>query len=121
MRPTSIVAFELIFLLGTLMSLPGLYRRSLGESALYGWVGVVVVALLLGLTFAVSRRRSRVAKWALVGFFAFGLLLSARSGFAGFGGYDIAETLLSGFALALLFTRSARGWMAGEAPVVGRR
>ena len=82
------------------------------------FVGVVsfVFALVLALVFLTSRKRSRIAKWALVVMFAFGVSsyfqefpTSFDSWFAGI--FSTIQVLAQFVALYLLFTKESRDWL----------
>ena len=72
------------------------------------------VALSLGLTLLVSRRRSRIAMWILVAFFVLGLPTDVASLIASESKTSVTLTLfralLEAAALGFLFTPPARGW-----------
>ena len=76
------------------------------------------VVLTLALVFLVSRRRSRIAMWAMVLLYAVGL--TAYLPILGGGGeaaptlVEIGLGLVQGAAIALLFTPSARAWLRAD-------
>ncbi len=125
-RPWSIVDFERI-MLGSLVF--GLFKTWLDWDALIARaaetsasptrsviIGVVFgCALVLGLTLLVSRRRSRVAMWVSVIFFALGVPMMLWM-FA--EGLTVGSPILMALqafaqlvAYCLLFTPSARRWL----------
>jgi hypothetical protein len=121
MRPKSIAWFERLFL----TSLAGAVARvAIVLSPSTEWrltsliLTVLLVSVLLNLTLVlfVSRRRSQIAKWILTGLFLIGLtsyLGFFEAGILHFEDWaEIAVSLVQGVALGLLFTPSARAWMA---------
>ena len=125
MRPRSIVWFEraslaavIIGVLNVLTATEiGLLLNGAGDAgAATVLFGSVVV--ILALVYRVSRWRSRFAKWVLIIFtlmvllgFA-PLLLTGMDSVAKLLGLTVGAIQLG--ALALLFTPSARAWMAGD-------
>ena len=144
-RPASIVNFERCYL-GSLVlgfvtlafswnaQMAMLQRNpataQLGGGALYGSLlfGLVVGAVItLVLWYFAARRGSVVAKWIIVVFFAFGVLvllnsLSKGTVTPGLGGVlTIANTVLQAVAVWMLFKPDAKAWFAdnGRAANVG--
>ena len=124
MRPQAVIWFERLNLatiaLGIVQSwLASDSMRQLGQSIAFTvTVQIFVMALLVGLTLLISRRRSKVAMWVLVGLFLLGLptmFLILRDGLL-FGSHMISavQTIGQLAALTLLFTRPARRWMSGK-------
>ena len=121
MRPKTIRAFEALFLaslaVGALQSFAGwnalAARGSAGEMLS---LLVLTFGTLGGLVLLVSRGRSRAAKWVLVLLYLAGLPLFVRSWDAGtivgLGWLALVQAAMQVTALALLFTREARAWLA---------
>ena len=125
MRPRTILWFERISLaavaIGVLNVLRateiGLLLNGAGDAgAATVLFGSVVV--ILALVYRVSRWRSRFAKWVLIIFTLMvllgyaPLLLTGMDSVAKLVGLAVGAVQLG--ALALLFTPSARAWMAGD-------
>ena len=121
MRPKTILAFEALFLaslaVGAVQSFAGwdslATRGSAGEMLT---LLALTFGTLSGLALLVSRGRSRAAKWVLVLLCLVGLPLFVRSWNSGsVVGLDWLALVQAGMqvaALALLFTREARAWLA---------
>ena len=120
MRPGSIIGFERLniatILLGIVqswMSWDAMVKATPPIMVLI--VQSFTVALLLGLTLLVSRRRSKVAMWIFIIFFVLGIpvmIAQIASGmFDGSFWLIAVQTLVQAAALGLLFTPSARDWM----------
>lgn len=118
-RPNSIVAFERLWfgsLAVSLVKIAATSDEAAVEISAHYVAAVVALTLVVtvALIFLISRRRSRIAKWALTALFALGLaaylpLLQ--------DGIDSAATLVEvllaivqAVALGCLFTPSARAW-----------
>lgn len=133
MKPQSIKLFDYFYLgsmflgmLGFVTGLPALEAQLANQSAEQGIaipsaviIGGYVLGVILGLVlwFFVSRRRSVVAKWIIVGLFLFSL--------TGVGGYFVGELPLyeiygllaligQAVAVALLFRNDAIRWLEGD-------
>lgn len=123
-RPGPIVWFERIIFATLAM---GIMQSSLGwraATSLAPWpfvLGVQAFVLLsmAGLTLLVSRRRSNIAKWILILFFAAGIPLFARQLAAGHVLGLMPLSMLQVFgqivAFSLLFTFEARQWFRRSA------
>jgi hypothetical protein len=120
-RPIAIIWFERLFL----ASLAGAVARvaiALSQSTEWGLspliLTVLLVSVVLNLTLVllVSRRRSQLARSILVALFLIGLttylgfLEASNLHFEDWA--EIAGSLVQGAALGLLFTPSARAWLA---------
>jgi hypothetical protein len=80
---------------------------------------LLTLAVLIGLTLAVSRRRSNIAKWIMIGLFVVGLPIVvklASTELLTLGSPLIKWVQFVGqlLAYALLFTRGSRRWFRGE-------
>ena len=120
MRPSTIVAFEILYFVTLACG---------GLQAYFSWqqlqaefiigVQVFTVALLVALVLLVSRGRRKSAKWVLVVLFALGLPITVRiflSGdLAGSALLTVTQTVLLLIGLALLFTPSERRWLDRKA------
>ncbi len=121
MRPGSIRLFERLFL-GSLVL--GLAQATLGWPALKDRGSPAEILALLGLslfilaalTLLVSRGRSRAAKWLLTLLLLIGLpsvLVSfLRGTLVGSPLIALAQAALQAAAVTLLFTSSAKAWLA---------
>lgn len=119
MRPKGIVYFErLIFVslaIGVIATFlaPGTIPPA--ELA----YGVIIFALLIGLTLLISRRRSKIAMWIFVGLFLVGLLPSFKIVFGGAVDWTTLlagiQVLMQGVAIVLLFTSRVKRWMGRKA------
>lgn len=127
MRPLAIIAFERLFL-GTLVV--GLIREYFDWDmivdmtaaadvthpvALILGVQLLITVIIVGLVLLISRRRSKIAMWLIIlltigGFYSFVPSLQEASTVSGIFGIVQAIGQLAG--LALLFTPTARQWMA---------
>jgi hypothetical protein len=127
-RPWEIVWFERIYL-GTLAL--GAVQSWIAWPALVKMGGPVFVvttqlltfALIGGLTLLISRRRSNIAKWILIGLFIAGLPIFIRhlldGQLVGGGGspvISITQLAAQFVALALLVTPASRNWFKREVP-----
>lgn len=122
-RPASIAAFERMFLASVAI---GAAQTWLGWEELRERAGAGEVLALLGLTFAtlvglvllVSVGRSRPAKWVLVILCAIGLPMIVasyeRGSIVGSLPLALVQAALQVGSLALLFTPSARKWLAAN-------
>ena len=125
-RPTEIIWFERI-IIGTLIV--GVFKAFLDWPRLAAAGGTAfslsilsfTLALMLALTLLVSRRRSSVAKWLMIGLFALGLpaffQLAAAGQVHGSLLITVAQLIGQLVAYALLFTPAARRWFRGGAEV----
>ena len=127
-RPKSIIRFERLYLGSLAIVLvivaaawsarPGIIPLDLLIPAFVGGV------LLPGtLTLLVSRRRSNLAKWALVVVFATSLAANLANYRPGELRLSIVALVMFGLqigAIALLFTRPSRDWLAGKDPSLTR-
>ena len=120
MRPDSIIWFERLFLATLLIGLvhsAATWNESvaIASPAFVLAVQAFSIAVVLTLTLLVSRKRSNVAKWINVALFAVGLVgivhLVATEKLLGSMLVTIAQTLMQGAGIALLFTASARAWL----------
>ena len=129
MRPKTIVAFERIYLLTLLI---GVFQAIIGwrQAIALASPGFVVTiqavafGLILALVLWVSRGRSKVAKWIMVGLFVLGLpgtFVSFRSGMTlGWPILTLSQTIMQVVALGLLFTPSARAWLSRKSDLTSR-
>jgi hypothetical protein len=120
MRPVGIVGFERLFILSLLI---GIVQCVLGWNDAVVVIGsaavVLTIEILIGilallLVFFISRRRSNVAKWIMIGIFLIGLpglfhLLIWRPVNVSVL-LSVIQVVLEGIALGLLFNPSARSW-----------
>jgi len=125
-RPTEIIWFERI-IIATLAV--GVFNSWLAWPELSAMAGpefaistqLFTLAVILGLTLLISRRRSNVAKWISVAMIVIGLpfavIAEARGMVPGSIVIRIAQTLGQAIAYALLFTPSARRWFKNSSPV----
>ncbi len=132
------MAFERLYLLALLLAAVAAaanWDRSLSFASSVGFgPGLVVITQLIGLAlmglliFLISRRRRNLAKWLLTILVLVGLVFVARDlpmlvrgGLSGV--LPTLQILLQGAAIALLFTRASRAWLAGthSAPDDARR
>ena len=120
MRPGTIIWFELLYL-GSLVV--GVVRLAFNwdevvvasEETLTLGVLVFALAINLALILFVSRRRSRIAVWLLVVLFLFGLSSYVPLIWTPLVVEDVVDILLGlaqVLAIALLFSPSARAWLA---------
>jgi hypothetical protein len=120
-RPKSIIWFERLYLgsLAVSVAIMTMGWDATGQIPLVYLLPALFLGLVLPviLVLLVSRRRSRIAKWVLIALFAIGL----ASNVAGYNSsdltLDIAALVLTAMqmlAIALLFTASARAWLAGQ-------
>lgn len=124
-RPYEIVWFERI-ILGTLAL--GLLNSWLAWPQLFPMRGpafllttqLLTLAIMLGLTFFIPRRRSNIAKWIMVGLFVVGLPIVFQQAFFGqlHGALLITLAQLIGqiVAYAMLFVPSSRRWFRKTKP-----
>ena len=121
MRPTTIVLFEALFLAslaGAVVRVAIAWSRMTEQGTIHLILAVLFFSLVLNLTLVlfVSRRRSRVAKWILILLFLIGLTSYLRLLETGVRDLDdwaeIGLGLVQALGLALLFTPSARAWLA---------
>ncbi|MFM5908047.1 MAG: hypothetical protein ACKOPO_10770 [Novosphingobium sp.] len=133
MRPASIVSFDRLYLVATLLgfvtslmsierlqeriaAMPALRAMQVGPGFVYMSVALSVL-IPLALWFLVAHRRSVVAKWILVGFTALAILnLPASLRQIGAGGglgvlTNVAVDLLRVVALSFLFRADAKAWL----------
>ncbi len=136
MRPRSIIRFEQLYLASILVSLPstllsfdqtraelagdpGASQLGLGGGFLVATI-VVSLALTLLLWFLIARRASVVAKWILVALTALGLfmmvgIVANPAPFMSLpGALTLLGTALGVVAVAFLFRRDARAWLANK-------
>ena len=127
MRPTTIILFEALFLASLASAVVRVaiaWSRMTEQGTLHLILAVLFFSIVLNLTLVlfVSRRRSQVAKWILVGLFLIGLTSYLRLLETGVRDFDdwseIGLGLVQALGLALLFTPSARAWLAppGDRP-----
>ncbi len=121
MRPTTIVLFEWLFLasLASAVVRVGIaWSRMTEQGTIHLILAVLFFSVVLNLTLVlfVSRRRSQVAKWILVGLFLIGLTSYLRLLETGVRDFDdwseIGLGLVQALGIGLLFTPSARAWLA---------
>jgi hypothetical protein len=121
MRPGTILAFEWLFLasLASAVVRVGIaWSQSVMQGPIQLVLGVLFFSLVLNLTLVlfVSRRRSRIAKWILVALFLIGLTSYLRFLVTGVRSFDdwaeIGLGLVQALGIAMLFTTSAREWLA---------
>ena len=118
MRPKSIICFE-IFILGSLVL--GVIKSQFAPEgqlqqspvSLVLFIQAFVLAVMVVLTLLTSRRRSKIAKWALVALYLLGLPLYFKM--VGEGSLQpsivqVVQLLLQTVGYALLFAPSARAW-----------
>ena len=120
MRPKTIVAFETIMFatLGLGLMRTWLDWDSLAQVASAGFALTVLIftlGLIGGLTILVSRRRSKIAMWILIGFSVLGLpmffSLAASGLLIGSAWISALQSIGQFIAYGLLFTPSARSWL----------
>jgi hypothetical protein len=123
-RPKTIVYFEWI-MFGVLLLVAlqwyliwsGLFvDQHKGGRAAFITAQLFKFVLIATLTLLVSRRRSKIAMWVLIAWFALGLVLALAAHIT-FGTVDIinlAPLIGQVVAYGLLFTPSARRWMNRE-------
>jgi len=120
MRPNSVIWFERLFLatlaIGVLQSAYGWNAAVAASSvALVLTVMIVTFALILGLVFLVSRKRSRIALAVLVLLFAIGLpgfyKIITSGPFFGVESVALLQTVMELVALVFIFTPESRAWM----------
>jgi hypothetical protein len=120
-RPNSIIWFEWLYL----ATIPvGLLRTVISATTRGAdWpssliVPALVVAIPLLFALRVSRRRSNIAKWLLTAWFAIWLVAIvasiASSGARSLSPESFIIVAIQTVALGLLFTASARAWLAGR-------
>jgi hypothetical protein len=123
MRPTNVAYFEWIFLatlaLGAVQSWLGWDEAvQLASPTFVLTIQILTFGLIIALVLLVSRRRSKVALWILVILFVIGLPTMLWSvtkvGVLGAGWITFAQLVGQCFALALMFTPSARAWLKRE-------
>lgn len=126
-RPVSIRSFELLFIAalvvgiahvlvgwsGLSMALPDSFRT------IFAALVVLTNVLFIALCFLISRRRSVVALWALVGIFAAGAIIMLHNALdgrlAGLTPISVVPFCAELIALSLLFTPASRRWMRRSA------
>ncbi len=119
-RPAAIAWFERLYIgsLAIAVAVMAAGWDSVGEVPTLVMLAGIVLGVLLpvGLVLLVSRMRSRIAQWVLIALFAIGLASNATIYDPGVNwGVDmvvLVTTAMQMLAVALLFTRSARAWMA---------
>lgn len=121
MRPTTIAVFEWLFIASFVSAVVRVgiaWSRAPEQGPVHMILAVLLFTLVLNLTLVlfVSRRRSRVAKWILILLFLIGLTTYLRFLETGVRNMeDLAEIglgLVQALGIALLFTPSARAWLA---------
>lgn len=119
-RPKTIVAFETLYLATLLLGLIQTIAHWNEMVAVISPASAVAVQMFvfgvtLTLVLLVSRRRSRIAMWIMIGLFLLGLPVMAgllRAGLLiGWPLANLASMVTQIVALALLFSRSARHWL----------
>jgi hypothetical protein len=120
MRPKSIVWFEALYLAALVVGALNMLGRwdelvamFSGTGAWFVFGGLISLGALLMLL--VSHRASRIAKWALIGLFAYGLT-AMLAGLMGWVELDMTWNewvvwIAQAVATSLLLTPSARDWM----------
>ena len=122
-RPLHIIWFERIIfvtlalgMLNTFLDWPQL--AAVGGPAFLFFVQGVILAIMVTLTLLISRRHSKIAKWAMVGLFILGLPMFISTVAAGqLRGVAIitaAQMLAQVVAYGLLFSSSSRRWFEGD-------
>ena len=125
MKPNSIVAFEYAWFASMAIGLVHaaiIWDEIVAADPLPLWVMPAVMAfslaLFLGLVLLVSRRRSVVAKWVLVGLTLLGMIPFWPILETGLDSMrtmvEVAVATLQVGGTILLFTPSARAWLAGK-------
>lgn len=121
MRPKTVIAFETLYLITLGMGLIHSVATwneavALASPGFILFVGASTLVLMLVLTLLVSRRRSNVAKWIMIGLMGLGLPFvvgQLGSGMVlGWPLMTLAQTLIQIAALGLLFSPSARAWLS---------
>lgn len=123
-RPLSIVRFELITIgslsLGGVQMWLGWNSLQRAHQPLDRMLTILLISVITMVTLVlfVSRARSRIAMWVLVGMFVLGLPFffetMLKGQFFGSSVIGLVQTVAQGFALTLLFTPSARAWFRRE-------
>ena len=124
MRPKTIVYFEIIMIAAVIlraskfvMDWDGLIR--IGGIPLAILAVVFNLGWILVLTLLVSRRRSKIAMWISIALFAVSLpfvfMTVSRGVFAPAGLIPVVQALAQLIAYRLLFTPSAKAWLADKA------
>ena len=120
MRPKTIVAFETIMFatLGLGLMRTWLDWDSLAQIASAGFALTVLIftlGVIGGLTILVSRRRSKIAMWIMIGLSILGLpmffSLAASGLLIGSAWISALQSIGQFIAYGLLFTPSARSWL----------
>ena len=120
MRPKTIVAFETIMFatLGLGLMRTWLDWDSLAQIASAGFALTVLIftlGVIGGLTILVSRRRSKIAMWIMIGLSILGLpmffSLAASGPLIGSAWISALQSIGQFIAYGLLFTPSARSWL----------
>jgi hypothetical protein len=128
-RPKTIVYFEWI-ILGTLLLSFLSFLRELSQLAQFGHstagnflyllilIRIITFVVIGTLTLLISRRRSKIATWVLIAWFALNfarfvtsLSLLRTASQLGYAIVSLAFLIVRGVACGLLFTPSARRWM----------
>ena len=125
MRPKTIVYFEII-MIAALILRASKFVLDWDSLTRIGGIPLVVLAVvfnlgwILVLTLLVSRRRSRIAMWISIALFAVSLpflfVTVSRGVVVPAGLIPVAQALAQLIAYRLLFTPSARAWLA-EKPI----
>jgi len=123
MRPTTIVAFEALYLvtlaIGILQAYLGWQQlQAMASPFFIVTIQLVTLGLLVVLILLVSRRRSRFAKWVLVVLFVIGLPMTVKifaSGqLAGSAALTVCQSLLQLIGLVMLFLPASRAWLTKQ-------
>lgn len=123
MRPKTIVYFEMIMIAALILRASKFVAEWDGMIRIAGIpLAILAVVFNLGwilvLTLLVSRRRSKVAIWISIALFAVSLpflfTTVSKGVFAAAGLIPVVQALAQLVAYRLLFTPSAKMWLAGE-------
>jgi len=124
MRPKTIVYFEIIMIAAVILRASKFVMDWDGLIRIAGIpLAILAVVFNLGwilvLTLLVSRRRSRIAMWISIALFAVSLpfvfMTVSRGVFAPAGLIPVVQALAQLIAYRLLFTPSAKAWLADKA------
>lgn len=122
-RPNGVVWFERIIIATLALGLLNIWLAWPKVAAVRGpafllTTQLLTLAVLLALALFISRRRSNIAKWIMVGLFVLGLPIVFQQGASGQSHGALPITLIQIIgqvvAYALLFTPASRRWFKRE-------